>query len=64
MSLPQTQKKETKTVLKCLRCGYVEERPFQQGDYVMKVTDKLCPRDGTPLVIWGIYTVKPQNKPQ
>ncbi|MGC9106389.1 MAG: hypothetical protein ACP5HQ_08245 [Thermoprotei archaeon] len=60
----QPQKQETKTVLRCPKCGYTEERQFQPGDFVMKVVDKTCPKDGTPLVLWGIYTIKPENKAQ
>ncbi|MCG2888273.1 MAG: hypothetical protein L7H21_00955 [Sulfolobales archaeon] len=58
----QSQSQETKTVLKCTKCGYTEERQFQLGDFVMKIVDKTCPKDGTPLIIWGIYTVRQEQK--
>jgi len=41
--------------LKCLVCGYSLTRGFIQGDYVGRVLDEACPRDGSRLVIYSIY---------
>jgi hypothetical protein len=40
--------------LRCPTCGYVKVREFKVGDYVGKVDDEKCPRDGSNLVIMGI----------
>ncbi|BFH74443.1 hypothetical protein SJAV_23870 [Sulfurisphaera javensis] len=48
------QPKTIITVLKCLKCSYMVERPFKEGDFVLKI-DGTCPNDGSPLYIWGIY---------
>jgi len=51
------------TVLKCSTCDYSEERPFQIGDYVMKIVDdKKCPKDNGQLRIIGIYALPEQRK--
>lgn len=40
--------------LRCPTCGYFKVREFKVGDYVGKVDDEKCPRDGSNLVIMGI----------
>jgi hypothetical protein len=47
------------TILKCVTCDYSEERPFQVGDYVLKIIEyKKCPKDNGSLRIIGIYAIQ------
>lgn len=48
---------ETKTLIKCPKCNYSEERNFQVGDYVLK-PEKKCPKCGETMRIHRIYAVK------
>lgn len=48
---------KTKTVIKCLKCNYMEERDFQPGDYILK-PEKECPKCGTMMRIHRIFEVK------
>ncbi|BCU68687.1 hypothetical protein HS7_21240 [Sulfolobales archaeon HS-7] len=50
----ETQPKIT-TVIKCKTCSYKVERPFVEGDFVLK-TEGRCPNDGGELYIDGIYS--------
>ena len=43
-------------VLMCPRCGYSKVIPFKVGDYVGKVVEDTCPKDGEKLVIHAIYS--------
>jgi hypothetical protein len=42
-------------VLICPRCGYTKTIPFRLGDYVGKITNDVCPKDGEKLVVHAIY---------
>lgn len=43
-------------VLVCPRCGYSTTIPFRVGDYVGKVVNETCPKDGEKLVVHAIYS--------
>ncbi|WP_338599619.1 hypothetical protein V6M85_10285 [Sulfolobus tengchongensis] len=49
------------TVIKCVNGDYETERPFQDGDFVLKIVG-TCPKDGGNLYISGIYAVVPGEK--
>ncbi len=55
------RKKEEKwksiTRVKCMSCGYTEERDFTKGDYVGKIVGK-CPKCGGQLVVDAIFRRK------
>ncbi|MCH4814299.1 MAG: hypothetical protein QXY87_02065 [Saccharolobus sp.] len=61
MSSNQQQTVNVYTVIKCVNGDYETERPFQDGDYVLKVVG-TCPKDGRNLYIVGIYAVVPEEK--
>ena len=42
-------------VLICPRCGYAKTIQFRLGDYVGKVTNDVCPKDGERLIVHAIY---------
>jgi hypothetical protein len=41
--------------LRCGVCGYSSTREFVLGDYVGRVVDDKCPRDGSRLVVYSIF---------
>ncbi len=43
-------------VLMCPRCGYSKVISFRVGDYVGKVVEDTCPKDGEKLVVHAIYS--------
>lgn len=47
----------TRTIVKCLKCGYEEKRDFKEGDFVGKIEGN-CPKDDGTLVIRLIYSEK------
>jgi Zn finger protein HypA/HybF involved in hydrogenase expression len=61
---PKTREKipEPLTFLKCLSCGVENSRPFEEGDYVLKVVNsEKCPKcGGAQSKIVNIYV--PQKK--
>jgi len=52
---------KTRTLIKCSKCGYTEERDFQVGDYILK-PEKECPKCKTIIRIHRIYDVKVPKK--
>ncbi|BDB97008.1 MAG: hypothetical protein RRA45_03275 [Saccharolobus sp.] len=61
MSSNQQQAVSVYTVIKCVNGDYETERPFQDGDYVLKVVG-ICPKDGGNLYIAGIYALVPEKE--
>ncbi|MEM0363286.1 MAG: hypothetical protein QXH75_05750 [Sulfolobaceae archaeon] len=57
----QQQTSNVYTVIKCVNNDYEIERPFQDGDFVLKIVG-TCPKDGGNLYIAGIYAVVPGEK--
>ncbi|RLG82600.1 MAG: hypothetical protein DRO40_07385 [Thermoprotei archaeon] len=54
---PRAVEMETKTLVKCPKCGYSEEREFQPGDFVSAIKGK-CPKCGSPIKVHAIYAIE------
>ena len=54
---PKKEQYQTITVEKCYTCGYSEERPYREGDYVGKETKK-CPKCGGQMYVDSIYEIR------
>ncbi|MGV9170914.1 MAG: hypothetical protein ACOC38_13390 [Promethearchaeia archaeon] len=54
----------TVTEIRCTSpdCDFKEIRNFEEGDYVLKVLDKGCPKCEAEMVIEGIYVVREEEE--
>lgn len=54
----------TVTEIRCSSpdCDFKEIRDFEEGDYVLKVLDKGCPKCEAEMVIEGIYVVREEEE--
>ncbi|MEM1642927.1 MAG: hypothetical protein QW369_05215 [Desulfurococcaceae archaeon] len=46
-----------KTLLKCIKCDYVKEVDYQQGDFIGLLKGK-CPNCSSSLKVRGIYAIE------
>lgn len=54
---PLEKEYATKTLLKCIKCGYTLERDFEPGDFITMIKYK-CPKCGNPMRIEAIYAIE------
>ncbi|MBS3793658.1 MAG: hypothetical protein KGY80_02065 [Candidatus Thorarchaeota archaeon] len=54
----------TVTEIRCSSpdCDFKEIRDFEEGDYVLKVLDKGCPKCEAEMVIEGVYVVREEEE--
>ncbi|WFO75661.1 hypothetical protein J4526_01910 [Desulfurococcaceae archaeon MEX13E-LK6-19] len=57
---PPTKELITKTLLKCVKCGYSIERDFEPGDFVTMVKNR-CPKCGEYMRVEAIYAIELQQ---
>ena len=54
---------DTKTLLKCPKCGYQIEKNYELGEFIGMVKGK-CSKCNTPMKIIAIYVVEKTLKPR
>ncbi len=60
---PQKPEYDTKTLLKCPKCGYQIEKNYELGEFIGMIKGK-CPKCNTPMKIIAIYAVEKTLKPR